>query len=202
MGVVDAIEWAWVLCDHRIQNDWVSRATNLHQILCQAWTFLHGNYLDDSEGRPQLWATGDWQLHHDNSPTHASHIMQFFVCWNIKSPWWPRIGILQLLVFPKTKITFEKEEISDCPWDSEKYYGAADGDWESSVRCRGAYFEGDWGVIVLCTIFLVSCIFFNKCLYFSHYMAGYLLDRPCVLVVLNSGWFCAPPHPVMFGDDW
>ena len=27
--------------------------------------------------------------------------------------------------------------------------------------------EGDWGVIVLCTMFLVSHIFFNKCLYFS-----------------------------------
>ena len=31
-------------------------------------------------------------------------------------------------------------------------------------------FEGDWSVIVLCTMFLVSCIFFNKCLYFSYYM--------------------------------
>ena len=29
--------------------------------------------------------------------------------------------------------------------------------------------------------FLVSCIFFNKCLYFSYYVAGYLLDRPRVL---------------------
>ena len=26
----------------------------------------------------------------------------------------------------------------------------------------------------LCTMFLVSCLFFNKCLYFSYYMAGYL----------------------------
>ena len=28
------------------------------------------------------------------------------------------------------------------------------------VRSQGAYFEGDWGVVVLCTMFLVSCIFF------------------------------------------
>ena len=34
VGVVDAIEWACVLCGCRIQNDWVSRAMNLHQILC------------------------------------------------------------------------------------------------------------------------------------------------------------------------
>ena len=31
-------------------SKWLSRATNLHQILCEAWTFLHGNYLDDLEG--------------------------------------------------------------------------------------------------------------------------------------------------------
>ena len=33
---------------------------------------------------------------------------------------------------------------------------AADGDWENCVRSQGAYFEGYWGVIVLCTMFLVS----------------------------------------------
>ena len=91
-----------------------------------------------------------------------------------------QIWSLWLLAFSKTKITFEREEISDRQWDSGKYDGAADGDWENCVRSQGTYLEGDWGVIVLCTIFLVSCIFFNKCLYFSYYMAGYLLDRPCV----------------------
>ena len=40
----------------------------------------------------------------------------------------PTIGILQLLDFPKTKITFEREEISDCQWDSGKYHGAPDCD--------------------------------------------------------------------------
>ena len=29
--------------------------------------------------RPQLWATGDWQLHHDNTPTHASRLMLSFL---------------------------------------------------------------------------------------------------------------------------
>ena len=67
----------------------------------------------------------------------------------------------------KTKITFEREEISDHQWDSGKYNWAADGDWENCVRSQGAYFEGDWGVIVLYTMFLISDIFFNKCLYFS-----------------------------------
>ena len=81
-------------------------------------------------------------------------------------PLQPRFGALRLLAFPKTKITFENKEISDHLWDAEKYYGAADGDWENCVRSQGAYFEGDWGVIVLGTMFLLSSIFFGKCLYF------------------------------------
>ena len=34
------------------------------------------------------------------------------------------------------------EEISDHQWDSGKYDGEADGDWENCVRSQGAYFEG------------------------------------------------------------
>ena len=90
----------------------------------------------------------------------------------------PRFGTVWLFAFPKTKITFERKEISDHQWSSGKKDGAADGDWENCVRSQGAYFEGDWSIIVLCTMFLVSCNFFNKCLYFSYHMAGYLLDRP------------------------
>ena len=72
------------------------------------------------------------------------------------APLQPRFSALKLLAFPKTKITFKREEISDHQWDSGRYEGAADGDWENCVRSQGAYFEGDWGVIVLCTMFLVS----------------------------------------------
>ena len=54
MRAVEAIEWTGVLCDHLIQNDWVSRGTN-------------------------LLTTGDWQLHHNNAPTHTSHLVQNFL---------------------------------------------------------------------------------------------------------------------------
>ena len=121
--------------------------------------------------RLSLWATGDWQLHHDNVPAHASRLMQrFFAKHQITQVTQPSLqptfGALWLLAFPKTKITFEREEISHCPWDSGKYKGAADGHWENCVGSQGAYFKRDWGIIVLCTVFLVSCIFFNKCLFF------------------------------------
>ena len=103
------------------------------------------------------------------------------------TPLQPRFGILWLLAFSKTKITFESEEISDQQWYSGKYDGAADGNWENCVRFQGTYFEGDWGIIVLCTMFLTSRIFFNKCLYFSYYMAAYLLDRPYIYTKLGTG---------------
>ena len=61
--------------------------------------------------------------------------------------------------------------------------------WENYVRSQDASFEGDWGIIVLCTMFFVSCIFFNKCLYFSYYMAGYLLVRPCMYHTSSKSLF-------------
>ena len=109
----------------------------------------------------------------------------------LTAPLQPRFGTLWLLAFPKLKITFEREEISDCQWDSGKYDRTAGGNWENCVRPQGSYFEGDWGVIVLCTVFLVSYILFNNCLYFSHYIAGYFHDRPCIpdVVLMLERWW-------------
>ena len=113
------------------------------------------NYADDSEGHSY------GQLVIGSFITTTCLLMHHVWCrdfsWNIKSPRWPlqpRFGALQLLAFHKTKITFEREEISDHWWDSGKYNRAADGNWENCVRSQGAYFEGDWGVIVQCFLYL------------------------------------------------
>jgi hypothetical protein len=29
--------------------------------------------------RPDLWASRNWQLHHDNAPAHSSHLIQSFL---------------------------------------------------------------------------------------------------------------------------
>ena len=134
--------------------------------------------------RPQLWATGDWQLHHNNVPTHASSLVQFFGETSNhpvdSAPLQPIFGTLWLLAFPQTKIIFEREEISDHWWDSGKYDGTADGDWENCVRSQGAYFEEAWGILVLYTVFLVSSST-NACI-FPYCMAGYFLYKPhCIL---------------------
>ena len=59
--------------------------------------------------RSQLWATGDWQLHHDNVPAHVSCLVQFFL-WNIKSLRWlsppsyrPDLVLCDFWPFPKLK---------------------------------------------------------------------------------------------------
>ena len=121
--------------------------------------------------RLYLWATGDWQLYHDNVPTWASHLMKSFVVKHQitqvtqlpAAQIWPPVTS----GFPKIKITFERKEISDHQRDSGKYDRAAHVNWENCVRSQGAYFAVDWSVIFLCTMFLVSSIFFNKWLYFS-----------------------------------
>ena len=142
-------EWACALCGCRTQNNWVSRATNLHQILRCLNIPLRS--LFRWFRRLQLWATGDWQPHHDNNnaPTHASHLVQSFLLKQqinqvTQHPLQPRFGALWLLAFPKTKITYEGEEISDHQWDSGKYDKAANGNWENCVRSQGACFKGDY----------------------------------------------------------
>ena len=71
--------------------------------------------------RPQPRAAGDWQLREDNVPAHALRLVQSFLVKHqitqVTQPRYsaiqPRFGTLRLLAFPKTKITFEREEISD-----------------------------------------------------------------------------------------
>ena len=71
------------------------------------------------------------------------------------APLQPRFGALQLLAFPKTKITFEREEIIRLDKMQENTTGqvmAIGRMW----KVPNAYFEKDRGIIVLCTMFLVS----------------------------------------------
>ena len=110
-------------------------------------------------------AMGNWWLvlNHDNVPPHASCLLQSFlvkcqITQVTQPPLQPRFGALWLLAFPKTKITFEIEEISDHQWDSGKYYGAADGDWQNCVRTQGTTLKGTEVSLsyAQCFLYLVS----------------------------------------------
>ena len=71
------------------------------------------------------------------------------------APLQPRFGTLQLLCFPQTKITFEREEISDRRWLKKMQRGHwwRLGELYEVPRCL---LWKDWGIIVLCTMFLIS----------------------------------------------
>ena len=106
---------------------------------------------------------GDWQLHCDNAPTYASRLVQSFFDKTSShpgdpTPLQPRFGALWCLAFPKTKIPFEREEVSDCWWDSGKYDRAADGDWENCVRSQVPTLKGSEASLsyAQCFLYLVS----------------------------------------------
>ena len=171
----------------------VSRGGRCHWVsMCTVWP-LHSKWLSEYSNesasnfapfhRRNHWiiqkavAMSIWWLAASSQQCTCSCITSRAWCFGKTSnhpgdsaPLQPRFGALWLVAFTKTKIPFEMEEISDHWWDPGKYDGTADGNCENCVRSQGAYFEGDRGVIFLCTMFLVSCIFFNKCLYFSCYM--------------------------------
>ena len=72
------------------------------------------------------------------------------------APYSPDVVPCEFWLFPKLKSPLKGKKISDYWRYSGKYSRAADGDWENCVRSQGAYFEEEWGVTILCTVFLVS----------------------------------------------
>ena len=98
----------------------------------------------------------------------------------------PDLAPCDFWLFPKLKSPLKGKRFQTVSEIQENTTGQL----MASVRSPGSYFERDWGVTVLCTVFLIFCIFFRTCLYFSWYMPGCLLDRPPVLFydLLLSWW--------------
>ena len=62
----------------------------------------------------QLWATGDWQLHHDNMPTHASHLVKSFLAKHqitqvTQPPDIPDLVPCDFWFFPKLKSPLKRQ---------------------------------------------------------------------------------------------
>ena len=136
-------------------------------------------------------AASSWQRAHSCIMSCAEVFSETSNHPDDSAPLQPRCGALWLLGCPKTKIIFEREEISDHWCDSGKYKGTADGDWENCVRSQGAYFEGDWGVIVLCTIFLVSSSI-NVSIFHITWLDTFWTDLVYFLLLLQiflNSWF-------------
>ena len=178
MGAVDATEWACAVCGCCIHND-----SCVEKWICIK--FCIKPELSYTEGIwviPKAMAKGSWWW-----ATSSRQLTCSCALWKTfgktsnhpgdSGPLQPRFGSLWLLAFPQTKITFEREEISDNGWDSVKYDGAADGDWENCVRSQVPTLKGTEASLsyVKCFLYLVSSSVSASI--FLYDRAGYLLDR-------------------------
>ena len=116
-------------------------------------------------------AVGNWWLAASSwqRAPHAWHLVQSFLATHqitqvTQTPYSPGMVPCDFWLFPKLKSPLKVKRFQTI---NEIQENTTEKVTENCERSQGAYFEGDWGIIVLCTMFLVSCVFFNKCLYFS-----------------------------------
>jgi len=113
--------------------------------------------------RPDLWATGTWQLHHDNAPAHSLQLIQIFLAkHNIpvvqQAPYSPDMAPCDFWLFPHLKMQlkgtrFESRNdiirntmtklYSICKEAFQKCFEQWRNRWEKCVQLQGDYFEGD-----------------------------------------------------------
>ena len=144
---------------------------------------------------PQLCTTGDLHLHHDNTATNASRLMQSILAKHqitqvTQHPYSPDLAPCGFWLFPKLKSPLKGkrfqtgDEIQENTMEQlmgipTKDFAECFEQLEEMLRelCEVPRCLLWRGLRCHCPVYSVSCIFLNKCLYFSYYMAGYLLDR-------------------------
>ena len=97
-------------------------------------------------------------MHH----VSCSFLVKHQITQVTQPPYSPYLAPWDFWLFPKLKSPLKGKRFQTIDEIQEKTTG------QLMVTGRTVWGpKGDWGVIDLCTMFLVSCIFFNKCLYFS-----------------------------------
>ena len=127
---------------------------------------------------------GNWWLA-ASQDTHASHLVQISLAKHqitqVTQPHYsPDLAPRDFWLFPKLKSPLKGKRFQTVDEIQENMTGWLMAVWTPVWDPKVPTLNEDWDIIALCTMFLVSCIFLNKCLYFSQYMAGYLLNRPCI----------------------
>ena len=133
-------------------------------------------------------AVSPWQRKHSCVLSHAEVFGKTSNHPGDSAPLQPKFGTLQLRAFPKTKITFDREEISDYRWGSGKYNG---GNWWGLGELCEVSRCLLWGVTVLCTMFLIPSSI-NVSSFHITWMDTFWTDLVCSLA--NSPTFF---HPVI-----
>ena len=154
---------------------------NLHQIFLK----LEHSSVETIQMIQKVAAMGNWWLA-ASSRQHAlsvPHVSCRGFWWNIKSPRWltplqPRFGTLPLLALPKLKSSLKGKRfqtVYDIQENTTRQLMVRLGELCEVPRCLLGR-----GLRRHCPMYNVSCFFFNKCLYFSYYIAGCFLNRPCI----------------------
>ena len=149
-----------------IKNDWASNESVSNFVKIKHYS------VETIQMTQKAAAMGSWLLAASSQHTcscitsHAEFLVKHQITEETQPPYSPDLAPCDFRLIPKLKSLLKGRDIRQL-LRFRKIQRSSDGDGENCVRSQGAYFEGDWGIIVLCMVFLVSCIFFNKCLYFS-----------------------------------
>jgi transposase len=113
--------------------------------------------------RLDLWASRNWQLHHDNAPAHSSQLIQSFLAKpNIsvvrQAPYSPDMAPCDFWLFPRLKTPLKDscldsredimrnvtKELRSLPEEAfQKCFQQWKERWAKCVESQGAYFERD-----------------------------------------------------------
>ena len=133
-----------------------------------------------------------WQHAHSCIMSHAEYFCETSNHQGDSAPLQPRFGAWWLLAFPKTKSPLKGKRFQIINEIQENKMGQMMAIGRTVWGPKMPTLKGTEASLSY-VLFLVSCFFFNKCLYFSYYMAGYLLDRPCTSLffytnILDPKW--------------
>ena len=145
--------------------------------------------------------TGDWQLYHNNAPTHASYPVQSFFGETSSHPsdsalpthpptaqiWYP----FDFWLFPKLKSPLKGKSFRPLMRFRKIRQGSW---WRLGELCEVPKCILWRGWRCYCPMYNVSYIFLKKCFYFSYYMTGYHQDRPWMFFGYSLP--IPTPHPL------
>ena len=121
--VSEVIEGACVLCGHHIQNDWAIKQ-GICIKFCVKLQHCSGEaiqIIQKAAAMGNWWlAASSWQCTCSCTLSCAEFFGKTSSHPSDSVPWQPRCRALWLLAFPKTKLTFERGEISERQWVSGK----------------------------------------------------------------------------------
>ena len=125
-----------------------------------------------------------WLVDHDNVPAHASQLLKSFLVKHqitqVNQPHYsPDLVPCNFWLFPKLKSPLKGKRFQTIFWFRKMGRGSR---WLLGELCEVPRCLLWRGLRHHCPMYNVYCIFFSKCLYFSYYMAGYLPDRPRIIL--------------------